>query len=68
MKRLIPNVVFFLSVFAMFSAVGYYDASDFWFFDYQWDYALSCGMIMTAATWGIGTLCAHWVDKIKGLR
>jgi hypothetical protein len=67
-KRLIPNVVWLVSVFAMFCVVGYYDASDFWFFDYQWDYAFCCGFACTGATYGIGTLCAHWVDKIKGLR
>ena len=68
MKRLIPNVVFYLSVLAMFSVVAYYDASDFWFFDYQWDYAFCCAFLCTFLTYGIGTLCANWVDKIKGLR
>ena len=66
MKRLIPNVVFFFSVFAMFSCVAYFDASDFWFFDYQWDYAFCCGFLCTAITYGMCKLCGNWADKIDG--
>ena len=68
MKRLIPNAVFFLSMFWMFSCVAYYDANDFWFFDYQWDYAFCCGFACTAITYGMCKLCGNWAHKIDKVK
>ena len=64
MKRLIPNVVWFVSVFVMFSVVGYFGPESTEYVTYQWDYAFCSGFLCTAITYGMCKLCCNWADKI----
>ena len=58
--KYVPSIVFFSVLTAMFSVVGYFDHTDFWFFDLQWDYAITSGMVMSALVYPLGKATAHW--------
>ncbi len=64
MKPYIPHVVFFSSIFMMLLFTASHDHTDFWFFDYQWDYEWTTSGVMTALVYPLCKFCSYLSDKI----